>query len=661
MGRSAQGLLASELSDASAPLIAEWIEYERTLDTTARFVRAQRIRSTRSATTHAFRSASWSELADQGYVVDQDDGTVFHAPDADVLLSDSFASLHCFHVEPAGPDQPNEIGVAFRPSRERRRVSDIEGTFWIDRASSELRRLEYRYTNLPAIAERARPGGLVEFLRLASGSWLVQRWSIRMPQLMLTAPTTMRRRGVTVTASATTLQAVRMVGGEVSRVERADSTLYVGRGASLVVRVSSSDSTLSRADTRITLDGSDYELLTDTDGRGRLTPILPGQYRLRAQTPLMDSLGVLSDPVDVTVRVDDVREVTVLLPDAITLLRRVCGTESGTALGTHVRGVVVDSAAMPAAGASVRVSWQRQIAVVSDRVMWSDQSVSTQTDSLGLWQLCDVPREVGVLVRVQSSVGEGRASTRLATGARFGSLRVVARAVDGPAMARDGGEAIVTVSVMDSLSRPVPEVLVVVTAANGVPQRLRSDSLGRAVARLGSPGMLTVDVRKVGFASGTVTADVDRGENTIPIVLEGSSVPRLSAVRVVGDRPVNARHSDFERRQARGDATTSLSAADIERRRPASTWQLLTRVPSLQVLDSAGYIYAKSSRMSTILCWPRVAIDGIVQTGRPNLALLPPPTEIFGIEVFAGSARVPLEYGGEGEERYCGLIAIWTK
>ena len=57
----------------------------------------------------------------------------------------------------------------------------------------------------------------------------------------------------------------------------------------------------------------------------------------------------------------------------------------------------------------------------------------------------------------------------------------------------------------------------------------------------------------------------------------------------------------------------------------------------------------------------RVAIDGLIQPERPNLALLPPPSEVLGIEVFAGSARLPLEFGGEGEQRFCGLIAIWTK
>jgi hypothetical protein len=61
------------------------------------------------------------------------------------------------------------------------------------------------------------------------------------------------------------------------------------------------------------------------------------------------------------------------------------------------------------------------------------------------------------------------------------------------------------------------------------------------------------------------------------------------------------------------------------------------------------------------MCWPRVAIDGLIQPTRANLALLPPPSEIYAIEIFAGPASQPLKMAGEGEQRFCGLIAIWTR
>lgn len=653
-----KALLASGLS-AAEPLFAEWIEYERTLDTTSRVVRDQRVRSTRMATTHAFRSLPAARLAEHGYVVDTDDGTMFHAPDADVLLSDSFAAMHCFHLEPPTRERPTMIGVGFRPVRDRRQVSDIYGTFWIDRESRELKVLEYRYTNLPSVTERVRPGGVVEFMRLASGSWLVQRWSIRMPQLVTLVPQTIRRRGVSVTGTPITVTAVRIVGGEVSRVDRANTLLFQGDGAALSVQVTPADSLSRASDVRITLDGTDYELLTDSLGRGRLSAVLPGAYQLRALTPLMDSLGVPAEPMDVAIRPDDGRPVSVPIPSHASLLRRLCGDPRPGQEGAHARGVVVDAVGLPVADAIVQLTWQQQIGVVSDRLMWHERSASTRTDSVGTWQLCDVPRDQGMLVRIRADSLAGQGALRVSSGALFASSHVAlqrAAASERPALI-----GTLALHVTDSTSQPVADAQVLVTVAGRQRHRARTDAGGRALVPPLPVGSLTVEVRKVGFASGTVAAEIEAGENTLPIVMHTVSVPQLAAVRVVGNRTINARHAEFERRHASKDATASITADEIERRNPVSTWQMLSRVPSLMVLDSAGSIYARSSRMSSIVCWPRVAIDGQILSGIPNLAQLPPPREIFGIEVFAGSASTPLRYGGEGEGRYCGLIAIWTK
>ncbi len=96
------------------------------------------------------------------------------SPDVDVLLSESFAGTHYFHVEPSTTDRPQMVGVGFTSMLNRPDVSNIEGTLWVDRTSSELRSLEFRYTNLPPVAARTNAGGLVEFMRLSTGSWLVR-------------------------------------------------------------------------------------------------------------------------------------------------------------------------------------------------------------------------------------------------------------------------------------------------------------------------------------------------------------------------------------------------------------------------------------------------------------------------------------------------------
>lgn len=656
-----KALLASGLS-ATTPLMAEWVEYERTIDTTGRFIRSQRVRSTRTATTHAFRSAPAAVLADSGYVIDTNDGTVFHAPDADVLLSESFAASHCFHLEPPEKGKEQLVGVGFTPAMERQRVSNIQGTFWIDRASRELRSLDYRYTNLPSVTDRVRPGGQVEFLRLPSGSWLVNRWHIRMPQLVNSAPTTLRRRGVTVSTPRTTVTAMRQVGGEVSRVDRDNVTLYRAQGTTLMVEVGSADSTLSVADVRVSLDGTDYEVLTDRLGRATVPAILPGQYRARIQSPLMDSLGVEGESLDLSVREGESRAQRIALLTSNELLRRVCGNDARPDQGAHLRGIVVDSMGLPMPEAEIRLRWQQQIAIVRDRLVWNERSVTTKSDSVGLWQFCGVPRDAAIQIGAVAANLMGRASTRIPDSVLFASASVQVRSAPITADVIASTEASVTVTVTDGAQRPLRDVQVTLSGSVGDARKLRTDSTGRAAAPRLPAGVYGVDVRKVGYTSGTLSVDLEPGQNTIPLVLEKSAVPQLSTVRVVGDRVVVARHMDFERRRAAGEPNTVITEDEIDQRKPPHSWQLLTRVPSLLVIDSLGAVYARSSRMSRYMCWPRVAIDGKVLQGRPNLAVeLPPPSEIYGIEVYAGSARMPIDISGEGDQRFCGVIMVWTK
>ncbi len=93
-----KAILMSQLSAEGAPFYAEWIEYDRTLEANGRFVWEQHVRSSRNQTTHAFISLPAEVLAAKGYIVEDSSGTMFYAPDGDVLMSPSFAALHCFRL-----------------------------------------------------------------------------------------------------------------------------------------------------------------------------------------------------------------------------------------------------------------------------------------------------------------------------------------------------------------------------------------------------------------------------------------------------------------------------------------------------------------------------------------------------------------------------------
>jgi len=129
---------------------------------------------------HPFRSVRPDDLAYGGWVQREGArGLKFHAPDADVLLSESFLSRHCYRLV-RGDADPGRLGIEFEPLPDRR-LSDISGVLWIDRQTAELYELEFRYENLELPVDTERLGGRVVFDRLPDGGWIVRSWEIRTP------------------------------------------------------------------------------------------------------------------------------------------------------------------------------------------------------------------------------------------------------------------------------------------------------------------------------------------------------------------------------------------------------------------------------------------------------------------------------------------------
>jgi hypothetical protein len=132
--------------------------------------------------TRPFGSPDPASLVALGYVRgDEIRGWTYFGPDELVLLSDSFASTHCFRAV-RSRKRPNQIGVAFQPIPKRKQ-SDINGVIWLDERTSELREVEFRYVNA-GILDDFSPGGFSRFRRMPSGAWIVSEWQLRMPRLM---------------------------------------------------------------------------------------------------------------------------------------------------------------------------------------------------------------------------------------------------------------------------------------------------------------------------------------------------------------------------------------------------------------------------------------------------------------------------------------------
>lgn len=126
-----------------------------------------------------FASIPADSLAAYGYLRPSPPNVTFYAPDAHVLLSESFLEGHCFGLVEGRGGRRGMIGLAFEPVPEQRRP-DVEGVLWIDRKTSELRDLEFGYRNVRAW-DRSSMGGHVQFVRLPTGDWIVHHWRLRWP------------------------------------------------------------------------------------------------------------------------------------------------------------------------------------------------------------------------------------------------------------------------------------------------------------------------------------------------------------------------------------------------------------------------------------------------------------------------------------------------
>jgi carboxypeptidase family protein len=542
-----KAMLSTQLGADSTPLMAEWAIYDRVLDSTARLVRTQHVRTERNLTTHAFRGESAERLAKNGYVVSEGDTVTFLAPDAEALLSEAFAASHCFRLEQTGSDSSRRIGVHFEPAATRRTTSDIQGTLWLDRPSRELRKLEFRYTNLPEIAEAMGAGGHVEFLRLDDGDWIVSRWQLRMPQIAAQQAPLFAGR-LTVSGAHLAVRGVEETGGTVVRLSRRNTVLYEVLGPQITVQLLQRDTLVRAAQALLTLDGTDYVGHATASGIIELLPVIAGRYHARIRTPLMDSLEMAPVELDMEPRMDASTD-TVWLPVARTVLE----------------------------------------------------------------------------------------------------LRV-----------------------RDIAGAPLPGTTLELRGSSGSERRtVVTDVAGRAVMRDVTPDSATLHARHIGYNAGTLALSIKPGRSTVTIALEAAAAPALDTVRVLADRALPLRLLDFERRRLNHEASASITSDDIHRRNPAQSWQMLTGVPSIRVVDNDTIVAARSTRTtiansSNEYCWMLVAVDGVVLNRTPghtafDLRQLPPVDEIYGIEVFAGAASIPLAYGGEGDGKWCGLIAVWTR
>ena len=368
--------------------------FERGLDLSGRAMRERLMRSD-VVRGHRYFALPAADLADRGFVFASESTTVYAAPDAALLLADEFVATHCFR---AVPGVGSLVGLHFLPARGARRI-DVQGILWVDRHTSELDYLEYRYTGLADTTL----GGRVAFRRLADGGWLVNDWHIRSARFEMTEATVSGRR-------ESRLAGYRDRG---ARVDLAADSL--GRITRSILAGQVWDSIAGRGlfDATVFVEGAPDSIITDPDGRFSMAVPDTGTRVIGARHWRLELLDGIPGKV-AELRWGDTARAEFGVPSLATLAGELCVRPEDRA---GIIGVIFRSDSTPAAGLDIQGRWD-----AAD----GNHAELVQTRANGLFALCWRSQPVaGVQLRFRTRFRElGRHMVRTRPGFQWVEIAI---------------------------------------------------------------------------------------------------------------------------------------------------------------------------------------------------------------------------------------------
>lgn len=169
-----------------------------------------------------------------------------------------------------------------------------------------------------------------------------------------------------------------------------------------------------------------------------------------------------------------------------------------------------------------------------------------------------------------------------------------------------------------------------------------------------APASYQVQVRLIGYRPYSFRA------NLAPASTLDATVKLSRGAVVIPEAVVTERRdpTGFYDRKASSPGGTFIDRAEIERRRPAVTTDLLANTAGLQVscptLSNCRVRFTRGQN-----CAPTVFLDGARGMGQiletNNIA----PEQLEGIEIYRSPAEAPAQYSVGGSS--CGVILLWTR
>ena len=391
------GLLAEVVAREANPATATTLTYERREKLGDALVRRQVVGSRSGQTKRPFLAPESAQtFARRGYMLEASGERTFAAPDADVLLDESFAATHCFHLQTADAAHVGQIGLAFTPVPDRPdSVVDVAGTIWIDRANPSLRSFDFRYTNLEPAAARIPTGGHIEFRSVPNGVAFVERWSLRLailgpgPRPVRTPPAGTSRPS-RMSRDDLVAQEIQETGGQVLQASWLDGTMWRDSTTGLKGIVTQRDDRpIEHA--LVTIAGTADTVETDVRGEFSFHSMVPGKYMIEV---VDTTLGAFTAPRTQSRAVEITRgkvaDFRASLPPVADAILRKCKDDQPDRLTTIVAGRV----ALPKSAterAEIQASWQADFSAyygVGVEIKSSNRTITV--DDAGRFYVCQV-------------------------------------------------------------------------------------------------------------------------------------------------------------------------------------------------------------------------------------------------------------------------------
>lgn len=666
-------LLAAQLTIAGRPINATTLAYTRTLDENNRRVLNQASSLVTARVAQPWRAIGPDSVHRAGFVIfERDNSVTYHAPSIDVLISSGFIEDHCFHLA-NDRRRPEEIGVAFEPSPERRSKAEIKGTLWLDRKSAELRRLEYRYVNFSELQDDAGADGEVEYGRLKDGGWVIARWDVRIPVRQQVEDVAGSRNRFTRTVTQVTGGALFLVTA--ARDDGRD-TLWSRPALALNGELVDSVSGRAIANGHVELAGTGLGASSDARGRFSIAGVLPGVYTVESRTPELDKIGA-TNQTSLTFD-DSTKSYQIRVPTAAQLVAGICPSKSvGAGDGAIIGRVFQRGDTIPAMGSKVVAEWTVLTARPGEgnNIVRDGRRVEGRTAADGMFRLCGVPTNTAVTVSASDATSVSAEHETTLSGL-FARVDLVMDRV------ADGSATFTGAVLVDSLKTPIMAAQVSIVDLD---KSTISDSKGAFTIRGIPAGEHHVLVRRVGYGpldtkltfadNRTLTRNVFLAK---VVTLDSVVVQSTTLIRQMADFEENRRiglgkfwtRADLEKYKALplASALQQTSGMNIIRGHGNHAWVTASR--GNHSLGAGAYKIQQSDSVMGALdltCYATVYVDGVRVFHPSRSGTQPPlfdlseiaPEQIEGVEYYAGASSTPAQYNDLDSS--CGVLVIHTR